>query len=385
VLSRAVTARVSLFPNVFCLVYLQLNSSLFSSMSPKQFIAIRRKLLRWYDSGHRDLPWRRTADPYAIWVAETMLQQTQVTTVVPYYQRFLERFPTIKALARAPLRHVLALWSGLGYYRRAENLKKSARELILNYRGRLPDDHDTLLSLPGIGEYTAGALMSIAFGQAYPALDGNARRALGRIFRLSSQAELRKLATRLVPKTRPAAFNQAVMELGARICVPKTPRCPQCPVALHCRARRDHPALRSAAPRPKVLKEVFWPLVIVRRNGKYLLRRRSGGGMLAGLWEFPGGAENNDTARAALKYHLREVTGNLGRHRRIGAVHHTITNKKIHAPIFLIDVAPHAEIRLANSNWRWVAPSSLRHYPVSSMTLKAAKLLTRQDLWTEYR
>ena len=348
-------------------------------MSPKHTSAFRRKLLRWYDKGHRDLPWRRTADPYAIWIAETMLQQTQVTTVVPYYERFLKRFPTIEALARSPLRQVLTLWSGLGYYRRAENLKKSARELMLNHCGRLPNNYDTLLSLPGIGDYTAGALMSIAFGQAYPALDGNARRVLGRIFRFRNQAELRELARQLVPKTRPAAFNQAVMELGATLCVPKMPRCLECPVALHCRARRNNAVAKLAAPHSQILKEVIWPLAIVRRNGKFLLRRRSGGGILAGLWEFPGGAVENETVRAALEQQLREVTGGLGRNRRIGALRHTITNKKIHAPIFLIDVVPHAEISLANSSWRWVAPSSLHHYPVSSMTLKAAKLLTAHE------
>ncbi len=346
-------------------------------MSSRHFPAVRHKLLRWYDRDHRDLPWRRTADPYAIWIAETMLQQTQVATVVPYYQRFLKRFPTIEALARAPLRQVLTVWSGLGYYRRAENLRKSARELVLNHGGRLPPDYDALLSLPGIGDYTAGALMSIAFGQAHPALDGNARRVLGRIFRLRSPSELRELAMQLVPKTRPAAFNQAVMELGATLCVAKKPRCQECPVAAQCRARQDHTDLELTAPRPQVSKQVVWPIAIVRRGGKFLLRRRSGGGILAGLWEFPGGAVDNEPVGAVLKQHLGEVTQSLGRHRHIGALRHTITNKRIHAPIFLIDVTPHAQISLANRNWRWVAPSSLHRYPVSSMTLKAAKLLNR--------
>jgi A/G-specific adenine glycosylase len=308
-----------------------------------------------------------------------MLQQTQVVTVVPYYQRFLKRFPTIKALARAPLGQVLAAWSGLGYYRRAENLRKSAREVILKHDGRLPADHAALLSLPGIGDYTAGAVMSIAFGQAYPALDGNARRVLGRIFRCRDQAGLHELARQLVPKTRPAAFNQALMELGATLCVPKAPRCRECPVAVHCWANQNDATSETETPRSQTPQEVLWPMAIVRRNGKFLLRRRSSDGVLAGLWEFPGGAAGQKPARAALKQHLMELSRGLGRHRQIGTLRHAITNKKIHAPIFLIDVAPHAEISLADSSWRWVSPSSLHRYPVSSMTLKAARLLRAHE------
>ena len=151
-------------------------------MALKNPSAIRRKLLRWYDKHRRDLPWRRTHDPYAIWIAETMLQQTQVATVAPYYESFLRELPNVHALDRAPLRKVLALWSGLGYYRRAENLKKSAREIVRKYGGHLPDSYDALLALPGVGDYTAGALMSIAFQRSYPAIDGNAHRVLYRLF-----------------------------------------------------------------------------------------------------------------------------------------------------------------------------------------------------------
>jgi A/G-specific adenine glycosylase len=348
-------------------------------MSPNHFSAIRRKLLRWYDNNHRDLPWRRTADPYAIWISETMLQQTQVTTVVPYYERFLKHFPTAAALARAPLRRVLTLWSGLGYYRRAENLKKCAQQLVLNHRGQIPADYEKLVSLPGIGHYTAGALMSIAFGQPYPALDGNARRVLRRICNSANQTELRAIAWRLVPKTRPGHFNQAIMELGATLCIPKTPRCGECPVALHCWANNNQASSKPAERRSRALKDVTWPLAIVRHGGKLLLRRRSATGMLAGLWEFPGGAVDNKTIRVALKHQLGELNGALRGNRRIGELRHTITDKKIHAPIFLIDLPPDAELRLANSNWRWVAPSSLRHWPVSSMTLKAAKILASHE------
>jgi A/G-specific adenine glycosylase len=348
-------------------------------MSPNHFSAIRRKLLRWYDQNQRDLPWRRTTDPYAIWISETMLQQTQVTTVVPYYERFLKHFSTVAALARSPLRRVLILWSGLGYYRRAENLKKCARQLVLNHRGQIPADYDKLVSLPGIGHYTAGALMSIAFGQRYPALDGNARRVLGRICNATNQKELRAIARRLVPKKRPGHFNQAIMELGSTLCIPKKPRCCDCPVASHCWANTHYAPSQMAAQRSRTLKNVTWPLAVVRHGGKLLLRRRSATGMLAGLWEFPGGPVGNKTVRAALRHHLGELNGAWRGIRPIGELRHTITDKKIRAPVFLIDLPPHAELRLANSDWRWIAPSSFRHCPVSSMTLKAARILATHE------
>jgi A/G-specific adenine glycosylase len=348
-------------------------------MPPNHFSAIRRKLLRWYDYHHRDLPWRRTTDPYAIWISETMLQQTQVTTVVPYYERFLKRFPTVVALARAPLQRVLTLWSGLGYYRRAEHLKKCAHQLVIDHGGRIPAHYGKLLSLPGIGDYTAGALMSIAFGQPYPALDGNARRVLGRICHPAHQTELRAIAERLVPKTRPGHFNQALMELGATLCGPKKPRCGECPVALHCWTKNSRPPAHPAAQKSRAQKDVTWPLAIVRHGGKLLLRRRAAAGMLAGLWEFPGGAIDNKTIRATLKHQLSELNGAWQAKRRIGELRHTITDKRIRAPIFLIDLPPDADLSRAQTNWRWVAPSSLRYHPVSSMTLKAAKLLASHE------
>src|SRR5262245_22247709 len=180
-------------------------------MSEKNFSAIRRKLLRWYDGHKRDLPWRRSADPYAIWLSETMLQQTQVLTVLPYYEKFLRALPNIAALDRAPLDRVLHLWSGLGYYRRAENLKKAARQVMRDYGGRLPRQYALLRELDGIGDYTAGAILSIAFRQRYPAVDGNVRRVLGRICALDSATRLRSIAAALMPRSRPGDFNQALM------------------------------------------------------------------------------------------------------------------------------------------------------------------------------
>jgi A/G-specific adenine glycosylase len=350
-------------------------------MRPQNLSSFRRQLLRWYDRHRRDLPWRRTRDPYAIWIAETMLQQTQVNTVRPYYERFLSAFPTVEALAGARLSKVLALWSGLGYYRRAANLKKSAVVLVREHAGRLPDNYAALLALPGVGDYTAGALMSIAFGKSYPALDGNARRVLGRIFEPKNEKELRNIANRLVPLSKPGSFNQGLMELGATICTPHKPCCARCPVASICAARIANAlSTRSGSTRQNIFKDVTWPLAIIRRNGKILLRRRPADGILAGLWELPGGEKaKREPIYTFLNRQLRELKGAATREFRIGEIHHSITTRKIRAPIHLFEFHPNAKCRLNRSRWRWLSPSTLRRHPVSSMTLKAAKILSSHE------
>jgi len=350
-------------------------------MAHKNLSAVRRKLLRWYDKHRRDLPWRRTRDPYAIWIAETMLQQTQVATVTPYYERFLRELPTLHALHRAPLRRVLALWSGLGYYRRAENLKKSAREIMRKFGGHLPGNYDALRSLPGIGDYTAGALMSIAFQEPYPAIDGNAHRVLDRLFDPQDNRELRQVAALLVPRTGPGYFNQGLMELGATICIPKEPRCPRCPVAAHCVARATgRRAGKMTATRATPAHEIEWPLAIFRQDGKILLRERAGDGLLAGLWEFPGGeAIPNKNLRDLLVRQLAEPSEKLPPKRRIGEFRHSITHRRIRSPVFLFDLPKPMKLRLPNRRWRWVRPAALADFPVSSMTFKAAMLLANHE------
>jgi A/G-specific adenine glycosylase len=350
-------------------------------MALKNLSVIRRKLLRWYDQHRRDLPWRRTRDPYAIWIAETMLQQTQVATVAPYYERFLRELPTVHALDRAPLRRVLALWSGLGYYRRAENLKKSAREIVRKYGGHLPDSYDALLALPGVGAYTAGALMSIAFQRSYPAIDGNAHRVLHRLFTPKNEKELRQAATLLVPRARPGYFNQGLMELGATICIPKDPRCPRCPLAAHCAARAlGRQAKNFRIKKSPLIRDIEWPLAILRRDGKVLLRQRLADGLLAGLWEFPGAERTpRESQRQSLASQLPELSRTLQRQRRIGEFRHSITNRKIRSPVYLIDLPGGMNFRLPNRRWRWISPASLQEFPVSSMTFKAARILANHE------
>jgi A/G-specific adenine glycosylase len=341
--------------------------------------AIRRKLLRWYDQHRRDLPWRKTRDPYAIWIAETMLQQTQVATVTPYYERFLRELPSVYALDQAPLRRVLALWSGLGYYHRAANLKKSARQIVRTHGGNLPDDYDALLALPGVGHYTAGALMSIAFQKPYPAIDGNARRVLYRLFHPKNDKELRPMANRLVPVLRPGYFNQALMELGATLCIPKEPRCPSCPIAAHCATRATgQRAERFRGTRPALSHDIEWPLAIVRHHEKVLLRQRTRQRLLAGLWEFPGGAKNpHESLRDSVVSHLPGFR--TRRLQRIGEFRHSITNRKIRSPVFLFELPGRLKFRLPSRRWCWLSPSSLQDFPVSSMTFKAAKILANYE------
>jgi A/G-specific adenine glycosylase len=350
-------------------------------MSKEKFAALRRRLLRWYDAHRRDLPWRRTADPYAIWISETMLQQTQVATVIPYYERFLAAFPTAGALARAPLAKILALWSGLGYYRRAENLKRAAQIIARRHHGAIPQDYDALRALPGIGDYTAGALMSIAFGKPYAAVDGNVRRVLQRLFSPRDEKELRALALALVPKTRAGDFNQSLIELGATICSAEAPRCAICPVSSEC-AQRVRKAARFTPRTAKHLrsKRVTWPLAIICRSGRVLLRRRAEGGLLGGLWEFPGNElKKNESIESALRSHLAEFGATIKHKRRIGELRHAITNRNIRAPIFLVKLARSRNIALGRAQWRWLAPEALGEYPVSSMTTKALKIFAAHE------
>jgi A/G-specific adenine glycosylase len=372
-----------------------------TSMLEKNLATMRRRVLRWYDGNRRDLPWRRTSDPYAIWIAESMLQQTQVKTVLPYFERFMKTLPTLEALDRAPLRKILMLWSGLGYYRRAENLKRAAREIARNHDGKIPASYNSLRSLPGIGDYTAGALMSIAFRQPFPAVDGNAQRVLKRFFGAKTQTELQILARRAVSCSRPGDFNQALMELGARICVSQRPDCLRCPLAPGCdgrtrvsaeaalvrrktlgsRARKLEPRSSRGARRPSHegqprttrVRKVDWPLALIRSEGKVLLRRRSGGGLLPGLWELPGGeTEAKDSLGTALKRHIHALSG-IKAEGCIGAFQHTITNRRISSSVFLFSV--HPNLRLPSRDWRWFTPAALARQPTSAMTRKAINAL----------
>jgi A/G-specific adenine glycosylase len=339
-------------------------------------LVIRRKILRWYDQNKRDLPWRRSRDPYAIWIAETMLQQTQVKTVIPYFEKFLAAFPTVDHLARAPRQRVLRHWSGLGYYRRAENLHTAARQIVRRHGGKLPQEPDELKALAGIGDYTAGALLSIVFNKPYAVVDGNVRRVLSRLCGLKDERRLRHTAQALVPTIRPGDFNQAMMELGATVCTPRMPRCPACPLRSVCAAvLRPSVATTANGKIRKRAIDVVWPLAVVRRGGKILLRRRAAKGLLASLWEIPGGELiKRQPIITALARHLPPSALNLEQAKRIGVIRHAITHRRIRAPVYLIEASAGCKIALPGPRWRWVEFSKLSDQATSSMTAKAFRL-----------
>ncbi|WP_308638338.1 A/G-specific adenine glycosylase [Paenibacillus silvisoli] len=257
------------------------------------------ELLNWYLANKRDLPWRKNRDPYRVWVSEIMLQQTRVDTVIPYYERFMEKFPTAAALAEAPEPEVLKLWEGLGYYSRARNLQAGAREVLALYSGIVPDDKDKVAALRGVGPYTTGAIMSIAFNRPEPAVDGNVMRVLSRYFCLeddiakpATRVGIEKLAASLIPEGSAGDFNQGLMELGALVCTPKSPGCLTCPVMMHCEGRmagKEHVLpikTKAKPPRP----ETRLAALITgsgEHAGKLLVRQRPESGLLAQMWELP--------------------------------------------------------------------------------------------------
>ncbi len=343
-------------------------------MAEANYPLLRRRLFSWFRRHQRDLPWRHSADPYAIWISETMLQQTQVKTVLPYYGRFIDTFPTVAALAGAPLQKVLRLWSGLGYYRRAENLHKAARQIMRQHGGVMPRAYDQLRALPGIGDYTAGALLSIAFGESYPAVDGNVRRVLGRLLGAKSNAEIHACAAKVAKTNQSGNLNQALMELGATLCTPREPRCVDCPVASLCLGRDDCGRIEPAKASTKY-RAVTWPQAIVVYNRQILLRRRQSRGLLAKLWELPGAElAASATIAGTMAKELRQLQLGRAKPARLGELRHSITDRRILAPVLLYRWPVKRSAPVADPNWRWIAPAQLQRYATSSLTAKAVKL-----------
>jgi A/G-specific adenine glycosylase len=329
-------------------------------------------LLKWYHRHRRDLPWRKTRDPYAILLSEVMLQQTQVVTVLPYYHRFLKAFPTFKALAKAPLGRVLKLWEGLGYYSRARNLQKLAKEVTNNHRGKLPSTYDALLALPGIGRYTAGAVLSIAFDQRFPIIDGNVQRVFARYFGVATdlrapatQKKMWELAASLLPKKEPGHYNQALMELGALICVPQNPKCLICPVAPGCVARREgrqdalpFKSKKSPIPHKQIGAGVIW------KDDRILISQRPLEGLLGGLWEFPGGKrEAGETIRETVRREIKEELGvDVTVGERIAVVDHAYTHFKITLHAHECRYESGEPKAIGVRAWKWVRAEELKKF-----------------------
>jgi A/G-specific adenine glycosylase len=253
----------------------------FSGVEAKRF---RQHLLRWYDANQRDLPWRSTRDPYRIWVSEIMLQQTRVAAVVEYYHRFLEAFPTLQALADAPVAAVLACWSGLGYYRRARLMHQAAQDVVKRYQGYFPQSGEELRILPGIGKYTSAAIASIAFGEPVAVVDGNVERVIQRVYGTElSTSEIRKSAEVLLSRRRPGDFNQGLMELGAVVCLPRDPKCLLCPVATECKTRGELDKPKRERRRKRDVDYVLDSC----QESVYLVQRPNTASLMPGMWELP--------------------------------------------------------------------------------------------------
>lgn len=340
---------------------------------------LRNNLLSWFDQHRRDLPWRRTSDPYKIWLSEVMLQQTRVETVLPFYNRFLERFPTVEDLARAEVEEVLTLWSGLGYYRRARQLHAAARRIA--EIGEFPSTVEGLLALPGVGAYTAAAVASIAFGVAAPVMDGNVERVLSRCLALEgdprsgpARRELLATAAELLDPARPGDSNQALMELGATLCSPRRPKCLLCPLRPGCRASLEGEPERYPLPKVKREGEHHRLLVAVVENGEgvLLFRRPEDSTLLAGTWELPwvtlevDGVPQSGSPEAALasRYGGRWTLGE-----RIGRVKHGITYRDLEVEVHRAGLAWGGEVREGMAAG-WFDEAGRANLPLSSLVGK---------------
>ena len=333
------------------------------------------ELLFWFSGNRRDFPWRTMPrDPYAVWISEIMLQQTRTEAVRPYFESWMQRFPTVSSLAAAEEADILHAWQGLGYYSRARNIKKAADILAREYGGAMPRDFEKIRALPGIGDYTAGAISSIAFGMPVPAVDGNVLRIIARLYAIEDdilKPETRRLVTetvrRVLPKERPGDFNEALMDFGADICIPGNPRCRDCPLRKNCLAFSKHRTeILPHRTRKKPQTEFFAACAVIKKDGKYLLHLR-GAGMLAHMWEFPAVLDSD------------EETGK----KRLASFLHTTLSEKIweHTHVFTHRIWHMRAYRVSDvsvpedGTWKWVSAADMRKIPMAGPHGKLAGIL----------
>ncbi len=340
-------------------------------------MAIAQKLLAWFDAGARQMPWRGSKDAYRIWLSEIMLQQTQVITVIPYYQRFIAKYPDVYALAAAEVDDVLKLWEGLGYYSRAKRLIPCARAIVANHGGQFPSELKQALALPGVGPYTAGAVLSIAYNKKVPAVDGNVLRVISRLFeqrddiaKQSTKRKVEAIVLELMP-ARAGDFTEALMELGATLCAPKNPVCADCPLATDCLAHRRGCAaeLPYKSKRPKSPSKQI-AVALLQHEGRYLMYKKDDGGLLSGFWAFPHSdiAEQGLADRVFEDYAL-ELSGGQS----VGAVKHVFTHQIWQMQVTRYQVG--AIYRVDYPQCRWVKPNEMKDLAISTAMRKVIKLL----------
>ncbi len=352
-------------------------------------MTLQKALLDWFHKNARPLPWRRHYRPYEVWVSEIMLQQTQVETALPYYTQWLKTFPTIASLAKADEKKVLKMWQGLGYYSRARNLHANAKLIMDKYKGIFPKDFDTLLSLKGIGRYTAGAIASIAFNETRPIVDGNVLRVLSRVFAVNKSIDIPKnkdwfwlKEEELIPHGKARFFNQAVMELGALICAKQNPLCGRCPIQNHCLAFKQNKAQSFPVrnPRKKIVK-IHAASLILHKNEKFLIQKRPVGKIMGGLWEFPEWklSRNRFLSKRALRSKMDETLKNdLGIEgsdlRYLSSIKRSYTHHLETLEVFYLKTD--AEVKTINT-WpkAWVSQEDFKKYPFSSAHAKITQLL----------
>jgi A/G-specific adenine glycosylase len=341
------------------------------------------RLLKWFRQHGRTLPWRDHPDPYAVWVSEIMLQQTRVETVIPYFERWMKLFPDIPALARADEQDVLNAWEGLGYYSRARNLHKAARIVAEKFNGQLPRDLGELRSLPGIGRYTVGAIASMSFGMDEPTLDGNLRRVFARLYDVTEFADspagekiLWELAAQNLPKGEAGDYNEALMDLGATVCLPRNPRCLLCPLMEICKARQNgtqelRPVLMPKKSTPHYVQVAG---VIVKR-GRVLLSKRPADGLLGGMWEFPTGRVTDDPARELAKALNAAYRLKVKRKDALGIVQHAYTHFKVTVHAYRCE-----SVSIPNSkSLKWVYMNELNDYPMGKVDRQIAQKLLKLE------
>ncbi len=356
-------------------------------MTSANLKVLQKQLITWYQENLRDLPWRRSSNPYHIWVSEVMLQQTQVNTVLKYYRRFIKAFPSVKRLAQADGQSVLKMWEGLGYYARARNLHRAAQSVVQQQSGKIPDTWDAFHALPGVGDYIAAAVLSIAFEQPYAVVDGNVKRVLARLYKISaavnqpqSYRRFKSTAQKLLDVKRPGTFNQAMMELGALICKPRHPACDVCPLNQICRAYQT----QQVAFFPKRIKRAATPqyhiaVGVVFKNDQVLITQRKPEGLLGGLWEFPGGKirDGESASAACIREIKEEVNLRVKIDHHLTQVKHAYTHFKIVMEVFCCKYVSGRVYLRGPQAFRWIRLAEYKQYPFPRANHKFIPLLER--------